>query len=232
VQLNNAIGTPNRGPYSVQDDGPSLQWIEQPFDEGLRRAFEHRPDLLSLQKQKESAREYIKAQRRAHYPTFAGFAQGTYVGTGFPLGHGWTAGVNMSLPLFQGFLTSHRVAEAKAGLLVVTGRERDLKQTIVLELEQGYLALRDASERIESSEIAVKQARENLELANERYAAGLAIGVEVTDAIGTYANAQFQNIAARYDYRVAQARIDKAIGGSETAPAGEKASPYLTFSGK
>ncbi len=232
AQLNGAIGMPNRGPYSVQDGGPSLQWIEQPFDEGLRRAFERRPDLLSLQKQKEAAQEDIKAQRRAHYPTFAGFAQGTYVGTSFPLDHGWTAGVNMSLPLFQGFLTSYKVAEAKAKLLTTTGKERDLKQTIALELEKGYLALRDAAERIKGTETAVRQGRENLELANERYAAGLAIAVEVTDAIGAYANAQYENIRAHYDYRIAQAQIDKAVGGAETGGATEKASPYLTFSGK
>jgi outer membrane protein TolC len=231
AQLNNAIGMPNRPAYSVKDNGPDLQWIEQPFEEGLRRAFEHRPDLLSLQKQKEAAEESVKAARRGHYPTFNGFAQGTYVGTGFPLDHGWTAGVNMSLPLFTGFITSHQVAEAKAGLLVASGKERDLKQTITLELEQGYLALRDAAERIKGTETAVKQGRENLGLANERYSAGLAIAVEVTDAIGAYANALYQNIAAHYDYRIAQARIDKATGGGQTGGV-EKSSPYLTFSGK
>ena len=217
--LNNAIGVPQRESYSVQEDFPAAR-TDEPFEEAVRIALARRPDLLSLQKQKDSARESIKAAQRTHYPTFSGAATGIYVGTAFPLDRGWTAGVNMTLPLFTGFVTSYQVAEARGNLTVATANERNLRQTIVLELEQAYLSLREAAERIQATDVAVRQAKENLELAEERYATGLAIGVEVTDAMAAYANAQLANIGALYDYRVAEARIDKAIGRQSREPAG------------
>jgi outer membrane protein len=213
VALNNAMGLPDAKPYSVEEDFSSVR-AELSFENALQVALERRPDLLSLQRQKESARESIKAAQRAHYPTLSGSASAMYVGTAFPLDNGWTAGLNMALPLFTGFVTSYQVAEAQAALMVVSANERNLKQTVVLELQQGFLSLREATERMRSTEIAVRQARENLELANERYAAGLAIGVEVTDAVFSHANAQLANIAAHYDRKIAEARIDKATGNN------------------
>ncbi len=209
--LNSAMGLPDISSYTMEDDLSSGA-AEEPFEEALRIAFARRPDLLSVQNKKESARESIKAAQRAHFPTLNGSANLTYVGDAFPLDHGWTAGLFMSIPIFTGFITTYQVAEARAALTVADANERSLRQSIVLELEQAYLALNEGTKRIQSTEVALKQAKENVELATERYAGGLAIAVEVTDALTTLANADLAHIGALYDRRVAQARIDKAIG--------------------
>jgi len=211
--LNNAIGLPNIYDYTVEEDTPSIG-TEYSFEDAERSAFECRADLLSLQKQKRSAMETIKAAKGAHYPVLNSTANLTYGETKDTHGHAWSAGLNLTIPIFSGFVTYYQVAEAQANLRVAAANERNLIQTIFLDLEQGFLALREAAERIKSTETVVKQARENLELANERYSAGLAIGVEVTDAVVSYANAKMSNITARYDYKIAQARIEKAIGGA------------------
>ena len=228
VQLNNAIGVPLGPPYSVEEDALPGK-MDQSFEETVQMAFERRPDLRSLQKQKESAKEQIRAAQRSHFPTLNGQASGIYVGTAFPLDRGWTAGVNLVFPLFTGFVTSYQVAEAQASYTIANANERNLKQTIVLDLEQGFIALREAAERLEGGVTAVKQGKENLELAEERYAAGLAIGVEVTDAVVSYANAQLTYIAAHYDQKIALARIAKAIGGTtgEVDPLSKKLAAQL-----
>ncbi len=213
IVLNNAMGLPGTGTCAVEDDlSPELS--DTAFPDAEHRALASRPDLLSIQKQKSSAMESIRAAKMGHLPVINGTANITYVGTEFPLDHGWTAGVNMVIPLFSGFATSYRVDEARANLRVAAANERNLKQTILLELEQGFLSLKEAEARIMSSETAIKQARENLDLANERYKTGLGIAVEVSDAILSYANAQMSGITARYDYKIAQAMIDKAMGGA------------------
>lgn len=211
VTLSNAMGMPDLSSYTVENY-LSSETTEQSFEEAARIAFAHRPDLLSLKNKKESARQSIKAAQRAHLPTLNGSATLTYVGDGFPLDHGWTAGVVMVLPLFTGFVTTYQVAEARAGLTVASANERSLRQTIVLDLEQGFLALNEATKRMRSTEVALKQARENVEFAAERYAAGLAIAIEVTDALVAHANAELAHIGSLYDRKVAEARIDKAIG--------------------
>lgn len=209
--LNNAMGLPPSVSYSVEED-LSLETNPRSLQEALETAFSRRPDLLALQKQKESAQESIKVADRGYFPVVSGNASLTYVGTEFPMDHGWVAGANIVFPVFSGFITSYQVAEARGNLVTASANVRNLKQAVVLELEQGFLSLREADQRMRSSETAMKQAKENLELASERYAAGLAIGVEVTDAVVSYANAKMSNIAARYDYKTAKARIDKAIG--------------------
>jgi outer membrane protein len=217
VNLRNAMGQAYGPSYAVEED-PTIRSVDQTFEEAIRMAVERRPDLLALQKQKESAREAIKVAERSHFPTVNGVASGVYVGTGFPLDHGWTAGFNMVLPLFTGYVTTYQVAEARANLVTATAKERSLKQTIVQDLEQGFIAMREAAQRIKSGETTIKQAKENLELATERYLAGLAIGVEITDAVVAYANARTAYIGAHYDHKIAGARIRKAMGGQ-----------YLTF---
>jgi outer membrane protein TolC len=79
-------------------------------------------------------------------------------------------------------------------------------------LQQGYVNLRDASERITASEVSVRQAKENVELANGRYEAGVGSPLEVTDAIVAQANAESTYTAALRDYKSAQAAIEKAVG--------------------
>ena len=212
TSLDNAMGMPDIPPYKVQED-LSPETGELAYEDAERMAFQKRPDLLSIQKQKESAQDSVKAAQRSHYPTLSGTANYTYVGSDFPLDHGWTAGVNMVFPLFTGFVTSYQAAEAEANLAVLMANERSLKQKIILELKQGFLALRESAQRIRSTETAIKQAKENLELATERYSSGLAIAVELTDAVVSYTNAQMANSAAYYDHKIAQAQIIKAIGG-------------------
>ena len=212
MSLNNAMGMPEILPYKVEDDFSPDQ-DELTYEKALDMAFHQRPDLSSLYKLKESAEESFKAAQRSHYPTISGTGSYTYVGNDFPLDHGWTAGVNIVFPLFTGFVTSYQTAEAKAQLAVVAANERSLKQKITLDMEQGFLALKESAQRIRSTETGIKQAKENLELAMERYTSGLAVAVEISDAIISYANARIANSSAYYDHKIAQAQIIKAIGG-------------------
>ncbi len=61
----------------------------------------------------------------------------------------------------------------------------------------------------------MQQATENLEIANGRYKAGVGNPIEVTDAEITYMNAKNSHTQALYDYQVAVASLDRAIGGMQ-----------------
>jgi outer membrane protein TolC len=219
LSLNNAMGLPQAPAYTVEEDRssdiPNLS-----FEAALETAYSSRAELLSLQKQKESTEQSLKAAQRSHFPVLSGNANYLFVNTEFPLDRGWTAGVTMSVPVFSGLTTYYKIAEYRANLKTINARIKELKQKIAVELEQGFLALRESDERRRSTEVAVKQAKENMDLANERYAAGLAISVEVSDAIFKHTNVQFSNISAHYDNKIALARIERAMGSplAATAP--------------
>jgi hypothetical protein len=56
------------------------------------------------------------------------------------------AGAYLNFPLFSGFFTKNQVAEARSNLEVLNANEQGLKQAIMLELEQAFNALKEASE--------------------------------------------------------------------------------------
>jgi outer membrane protein TolC len=59
---------------------------------------------------------------------------------------------------------------------------------------------------------ALEAARENLRLAWGRYQAGVGTIIEVTDAQVQFSQADLKFVQALYDYRVFEAKLDKAIG--------------------
>lgn len=217
VNLNNAMGLFHTDvpPYTVEDDITFVPG-EPAMERAVQSVYERRADLLALQKQKEAAEESIRFYQKGYFPILSGVASYTYVGADFPLDSGWYAGANLVFPLFSGFLTKNQVMEARANLEVIDANERGLKQAILLELEQAFLALREAAASHKKTELAVRQAKENQELAAERYRSGIGTSTEVTDALVAYANARLADIAALYDYKISQARIERAIGGVDS----------------
>ncbi len=83
---------------------------------------------------------------------------------------------------------------------------------IRLEGEQAYLGLQLADEQIRVTEKAVGQAEENFELARGRYRVGVGSPLEITDAEVSLANARANYIQAFYNYKIGEAKIDKAMG--------------------
>ena len=63
-----------------------------------------------------------------------------------------------------------------------------------------------------ASELTVKQALENLELANARYLTGVGDPIEVTDATVTYANARLGFFQSLADYKTAEANLKFVMG--------------------
>jgi outer membrane protein len=104
------------------------------------------------------------------------------------------------------------VKEADANYKAAKANYDLLRQNVVLEVQQAYLNLAAAADRIPTSEIAQRQATENLEIATGRYNAGVGNPIEVTDAQVTYTNAKTTYIQALYDYNVAVAGLEKSMG--------------------
>lgn len=211
VILNNAMGLPYAPQYSIEDN---LAFLKYPVtqDSALEMAFQRRQDLKSLVEKRKAAEESVKLATRGYYPVLTGNASYTKQGERFPLEDGWNIGLNLSFPIFSGFLTKHQVDEAVANLNAIKANEDSLRQSILLDVQQAFLNLQVAEESIANTELTVRQAVENFEIANGRYAAGVGNPIEVTDAEVALSNARTANIQALYDYKTAQASMERAIG--------------------
>ncbi len=212
VTLNNAMGTPDAPEYEIEDN-LSFQRYTITLEEATSRAFENRPDLKSIVVKREAAETNISLAQTGHYPVLSGNASYNWSARNTSeIDNGWTAGVVLTVPLFSGFLVSHQVAEARSNLYILQANEESLRQQILLDVRQAYLNLHAAEASISTAELAAKQAKENLDLANGRYAAGVGSPVEVSDAFATYVTAEANYTTALANYRIAQANIEKAMG--------------------
>lgn len=211
VTLNNAMGVPD-APEHTLTDNLMFQKFDISLSDAIENAFKSRPDLLSAIAKRKSAEASLEYATTGYYPSVSGNAGYSLAGENFPLGSGWNAGVTVSIPVFSGFLTKNQVEEARATLNQLKANEESLRQTVLLDVQQAYLNLIEAEERIPASDLAVRQAKENLDIANGRYAAGVGNPIEVTDAQVSYSNARITYIQALSDYKVATASLEKAMG--------------------
>ena len=211
VTLANAIGLPDR-PIGELEELLDFKKVEITEAQALEEALQRRPELLSLVASRRAGEASVRSAQRSFFPVLSGTADYLYRGQEFPLVWNWDVGLNLTFPLFSGYLLNSQLAEARANLTTVEANQEALRQNILLEIRQSYLNLREAGERVSLSTLVVRQAEENLQLANGRFQAGVATSVERTDAQVSLTNAKTSQIQALYDYKVAEARLEKAMG--------------------
>ena len=212
VSLNNAMGVPDAPEYLIEDS-LSFSKYEVGLEEAVKTAYEKRPELKALTARRIAAEKSVYYAKTGYFPILTGNASWSWAGKKFDIYDGsWSAGMTLSIPIFSGFLTKYQVSEAKANLNILAANEEALRQNVLLEVQQNYLSLKESEERIVTAEITVRQAKENHEIASGRYAAGVGSPIEVTDAEVVLSNAKASHIQALYDYKVAAASLEKAMG--------------------
>lgn len=213
VTLNNTMGVPNAPDYRIED---SLSPVKKDFTitQVIDTAMQNRPEIIATGRRVKAAEENISLAQKGFFPVISGSAAYNRASVNEMTFRqdGWNAGVSVSIPIFSGFLTYHQVKEAQATYNAAKANYDLLKQNVILEVQQAYLNLIAAADKIPTSELAQRQASENLEIANGRYAAGVGNPIEVIDAQVTYTNAKTAYISALYDYNVALANLEKSMG--------------------
>lgn len=211
TDLNNAMGVPEAPDYLIEDN-LSFSPYAIAFEEALQRAYENRPDIQSAVARREAAELTVERARKEYFPILSGGAAYNWSGEKFPLDDGWNIGASFTFPIFSGFLTKYQVGEARANLATAQANEESLKQGVYREVRTAYLVLRDAEEEIPTAELSVRQATENLEIANGRYAAGVGNIIEVTDAEVILTDAKRTYNRALYVHKAAIAGLEKTMG--------------------
>jgi outer membrane protein TolC len=120
--------------------------------------------------------------------------------------------LSLIIPIFDGFRTTNRVEETLHNYYNVKFQEEERRQLIALDVEQSYLRVVETQERINATESAAKAAKENLDLAQGRYAVGVGSIIEITDAETLYTDAQTTYIRTVYDYKIADAQLARSMG--------------------
>ena len=177
-------------------------------------AIRERPDVTTIEANVRAAGAQIAQARSDFFPTVAATAGYSAMGTGLPAANNYNAGIVVTWPIFNGFLTEHQLEEAKARRNVVKYALDDLELRVWLEVKSSYLELQNALQQIHQAEDTLAASSGQLELADKRYNAGLGNIIELTDAERFYIQDDAAYVDALYAYSVAKAKLDRATGSS------------------
>jgi outer membrane protein len=213
VTLNNAIGFTQTLTFPVEDI-LGFTPREYRLEEIVKTAYDQRPEILQIKAKQRSQEAAVDLARSSYYPILSGNAQYLMRGYHMPNDMTWDMffGAVLTIPIFSGFSSPNQVAEQRANLRNLISQEESLKLNIRLEAEQAYLSQKQSAEQVRVTEKAVGQAQENYDLASGRYQVGVGSPLEITDAEVQLANAKANYIQALYNYKVAEAKIEKAMG--------------------
>jgi len=182
-------------------------------DEAVQRALGQRSDYLSAQAALAAAKEASNAARNLAIPSLEMEADWGKIG---PDVSGalttYTVAARFVLPIYRGGFIHARKITAAAALAERQARLADLRARIEFEVRSALLDLAAAGRRTRVAGDAVRLAESQLEQARDRFAAGVADGVEVIQALQTAATANDNEIASLLDENLARVRLARALG--------------------
>jgi outer membrane protein len=214
VQLENVLGVKLKEDIVLRDDLEVPEEFKVELQTALDTAFRTRPEVIASRTRVEANQALVSSAKAAHLPAIS--ATGGYNWRGLyldqPLYNSWNIGLSFSVPIFEGWAVVAGVDQAKANLKAAQASDDATAQSVVLDVQQQYLALQASAEGIEASKTLVAEAEESLKLSEGRYNFGAGSPIEITDAQVTLSNARITYIQSLYNYRVARARLQRAMG--------------------
>ena len=203
--------------------------MAQDLDRLVASSYEFNPDWEKLGQALGAIQGAVTTARSGYYPKLAltGELHRWWNG-GYDTGiataqnqRGWTAGVGLEIPIFDGFLVRNQVAEALARLHQLKETQFLLKDGIALRIKDLVLSLDAAAKSGRASQSAMQSAVENRDLNTRAYQDELVETEKVVRAQLMEALMSAQHYKSRYDYAVLWSQLTLAVGkeiGERLAP--------------
>jgi HAE1 family hydrophobic/amphiphilic exporter-1 len=186
------------------------------FQESLTRALASRPELSSLRRVIGMKEEVARIQAAGDKPSLGLQASGGWkdADTGGREGEGlrWSANLLLTVPVFDGFRTRGKTAQARSEVASLRLDEARLREGIALEVRSALHLLQEARETILALSGTVDQARRLLEMAEKGFQYGVKTKLEVDDAALNLTAARASLARARRDYAAASVSLAWVTG--------------------
>lgn len=215
ANLNNLIGLPVDTNLKIDEE---LKYFSYENDENfcMEYALKHRPDGIAANIALKSSEENVKQAKAGSRPNVSAVVTGSITGEGaFKADHlkeRWSAGVQMDWNIFDNYVTSASVHQAKSLQKKAESQANQQIENIRLEVHNAYTALRISEKNIKISSDAVKQAHDQFLIARVRYEEGVDTNLNVMDAQEKLTQARTNYFSALYSYHTARAQLEKAMG--------------------
>jgi outer membrane protein len=172
----------------------------------IQQALQRRPEVTALQEQVESAKKFGSAEQDLWRPTVSALGvvgEAPVRDNHIPNWYG-AVGVNINIPVFNGFLYDARSKAADLQTDVNRQKLTDLRNNIARDVRNAWQDTYRAYERLSVTQQLREQASLALDLAQARYNLGLGSIVEFTQAELQKTEADIADTDAKYQYRLSQ----------------------------
>jgi outer membrane protein len=213
AELLAAMGVETEREYELAD-APMPGPMSSGPDIEMGQAILQRPDLASLKLQHQAALSFAESEKKLRMPVLTALGVGGFE----PLrddrlksSYG-AAGVNLSVPIFNGNLYAQRRTEADMKALAAEQEVHALQLRIAADVKVAWLNAKNAMERLDLTAKLVTQAGRSLKLSQTRYELGLGSIVELNQALLSFTSAEIERASASYEYMAFRSMLDYQSG--------------------
>jgi outer membrane protein TolC len=217
LALARVIGLPLDQKFELSDSAP-FQALDTPdAEKAFEQALKQRKDLAAAVETTKGAEAQKKAAFDEQLPTAK--VTGNFGDLGTTVGHShgtYLAEGELDAPILQIIKNRGDAAVADAQLEQAKAKQSDAVQQVNADVRDAILDIQTAAKLVEATKSNVDLAREALSEAQERFKAGVADSLPVTQALATDRQAEDQYISALYQHNVAKLSLARALGVAST----------------
>jgi outer membrane protein TolC len=215
LDLRRALNIGLDTPMELTDSLVNLDTANLTVDEpaAIARALRDRPDLRAADEQLRAAQQSVAAIRSERLPSLSAFGDQGLIGkTPNHLLPTYTYGVQLSVPIFDGFRREGRVQEQEAASRELDVRRRDLRQQASIEVRGALLDLSSARQQVDAARERLQFAEQEVSQARERFRAGVAGNADVVTAALSLNSARSQYVDALTSLQSSRVTLARAEG--------------------
>jgi outer membrane protein len=213
AQLAAVLVLPGDSSFVLADE-PMPEPLSDQYDSLIQQALLNRPELKGLHLEQSAAEKFVRAEHALHYPNIGILGTAGIVPIGqaqIPDRYG-AIGINLNIPIFNGWLFKARESEAELRAQAAQQRANVLENELARDVRVACLNERTARERMGLTEQLLKQSQTALDLAQSRYSLGLSSIIELSQSQLSLTSAQIAVASAKYDYQAQRLNVDFQIG--------------------
>ena len=212
--LSAILGYPDQQPFELVETNSTPEQPDADVNPLIMQALNQRPEVLALQDQVTSAEKFGHAEHDLWRPTISALGSAGAVpvrNDSLPSWYG-AVGVNVNIPVFNGFLYNARAKNADLQTEVVRQRLLDVRNNIARDVRTAWQQSQQVFERLGVTQQLRDQANLALNLAQSRYNLGLGSIVELGQAELQKTEADIADTDAQYQYRLTRLVLAYTIG--------------------
>jgi outer membrane protein len=217
-QLALDIGANPSEDYSIADIPASSRPVDE-LATFIQKAMDRHPAILAEKAGLDASRYDVRSAWGQYFPNLSlrysySWGKETFsdIIKGGPYDHAGTLSLALTYSIFDGFSRERNLKLAKNSLNNSRASYYYLRNQIIKEIQDAHRAITLAQETMKVTAETEKSASEDMDLVQAKYNLGSAALWELLDAQVSLRQAQFNKVAAEFDYYTALAGLQKAMG--------------------